>query len=64
MIVAILAVAVVAAIGVAFYRHKTFTAIVASAKKEIAYLESVAGKVDVAAKADFSAAIARLKALF
>ena len=51
------------AIGVAFYKHHTLAAVIASAKKEVAYLESVAEKVDVTVKADFATAVANLKKL-
>jgi hypothetical protein len=39
-------------------------AVIASAKKEVAYLESVAEKVDVTVKAQFATAVANLKKLF
>ena len=57
------AVAVVAVV-LAFYKHKTLAAVESSAKKELAYLEGLASKVEASAKADFAAVVARLKAIF
>lgn len=63
MIVTILSVTTGVALGLAFYKHHTLSAVVASAKKEVAYLESVAEKVATEVKAEYTAAVARLKAI-
>lgn len=57
-------IAAAVAIIVAFYKHRSLAAVEASAKKEIAYLETLAEKVGTTVKADFTAAVARLKAIF
>lgn len=59
-----LSVTAATAVVVAFYKHKTLAAVKASAAKEVAYLESVAEKVATEVKADYTAAVKRLKALF
>lgn len=64
MIIAILAVTAGVAFGIALYKHKTLAGVEASAKKELVYLEGLAEKVAADVKADYTAAVARLKALF
>lgn len=63
MIVTILSVTTGVALGLAYYKHHTTAAVIASAKKEVAYLESVAEKVATEVKAEYTATVARLKAL-
>lgn len=63
MIVTILSVITGIALGLAFYKHHTLSAVVASAKKEVIYLESVAVKVSTDVQSAYTASIARLKAL-
>lgn len=59
------AVVLIAAIsvGIAYYKHKTTAAVVASAKKEATYLEGVASSVVGEAKIAIAGVVARLKAL-
>lgn len=59
-----LGVAAAAGIGVAFYKHHTLSGVIASAKKEITNIETVVAKVETTAKADITAAITKLKAIF
>jgi len=49
---------------VAFYKHKTLKNVVASAKKEISYLEYLGTKISSEAKTDYANVIARLKSIF
>ena len=56
-------VAAAVAIGIAFYKHHTTAAVIASAKKEALYLESVAISVTGEVKIAISGVVARLKAL-
>lgn len=63
ILVAALGVAAVAAAAVAIKKHGSLAAAEASLKKEVANLEAFAGKVDAAAKADFEAVVARIKAI-
>jgi len=52
------------AIGIAFYKHHTASAVAASAKKEIAYLETFVANVDSKVKVEYAATVKRLKAIF
>lgn len=63
VIYGISAVAVIAFL-VALKKHGTLSAVEASAKREIAYLESISTKVGATIKSDFDSAVARLKAIF
>lgn len=56
-------VAAVIAIVIAYRKHKTTVAVVASAKKEAAYLETFTSKVSDEAKIAFAGVVARLKNL-
>lgn len=63
ILVAALGVAAVAAVVVAVKKHGSLAAAEASLRKEVANLEAFAAKVDVAAKADFEAVVAKIKAI-
>jgi hypothetical protein len=63
MIVTILAVTAGIAVGVAYYKHHTTAAVIASAKKEVANIEALYAKAETVAKTDLSAVVTRLKAL-
>lgn len=63
VVVVLTAVALVS-LGVALYKHKTLNAVVASAKKEVGYLEAYASKAEASVKAELTALAARLKAIF
>ena len=63
ILIGVVVVAVVA-LGVAFYKHKTASAVAASAKKEIAYLETFVANVDSKVKVEYAATVKRLKAIF
>jgi hypothetical protein len=52
-----------AALGIAFYKHGTLSAVIASAKKEVANIEAALPSVEATAKADIAKAVAALKAL-
>jgi hypothetical protein len=52
------------AIIIAFKKHKTLTGIKESVLREVQFLEVIANKVDVTAKADYHGTIDRVKKLF
>jgi hypothetical protein len=59
----VLGVSAAAAIGIAFKKHSTLTAVLASAQREVALLEVYASKLDASVVTEYNAIIARLKAL-
>jgi hypothetical protein len=68
MIVSTLLVVLVVAVGVlagyAIYKYGTAAAVETAVKAEVAKLETLASKVDLSVKADYTAAIKRIKAIF
>lgn len=64
MIVTLLSILAVTSAVVAFYKHKTLSGVVTSAKKEVAYLEAFAKNIPTEAKTEYDAIVARLKAIF
>jgi hypothetical protein len=63
ILIPVLAVSAAIAIAVAFYKHKTLTAVLASAKKEAANIETAVVSAEASVKAEVLAIVARLKAL-
>lgn len=59
----VVVVAAVVAVYVAYKKHKTTVAVVASAKKEASILETIGSKIADEAKVAYDAVVARLKAL-
>jgi hypothetical protein len=59
----VLGVSAAAAIGIAFKKHGTLTAVLASAKKEASNLEAFAARIPADAKVEYAAIVARLKTL-
>jgi hypothetical protein len=68
MIVSTLLVVLVVALGVAagyaVYHYGTASAVETAVKAEVVKLEALASKVDASVKADYAAALKRIKAIF
>jgi hypothetical protein len=64
MIVEVLAGVALVGFGLALYKHKTLAAVEASAKAEIANIEAAIAKAEPTVKAEVTAIVNRIKALF